>query len=108
MVFERKADHIDICLNKDVNATQNYWGNVHMLHKALPEVDMSEIDCSVELFGKTLAAPIIISAITGGFDGPEKINRNLAEGAARCGVCLGLAVKGPQSSILNWLPPMNA
>ena len=90
MVFERKADHIDICLNKDVNATQNYWNNVHMLHKALPEVDMDEIDCSVELFGKTLAAPIVISAITGGFDGAEKINRNLAEGAARAGVGLGL------------------
>ncbi|MCK5309276.1 MAG: type 2 isopentenyl-diphosphate Delta-isomerase, partial [Thermoplasmata archaeon] len=37
-----------------------------------------------------LAAPIVISAITGGFDGAEKINRNLAEGAARAGVGLGL------------------
>ena len=95
MVFERKADHIDICLNKDVNASQNYWNNVHLLHKALPEIDMDEVDCSIELFGKTLAAPIVISAITGGFDGAEKINSNLAEGAARAGVGLGLGSQRP-------------
>lgn len=95
MVFERKADHIDICLNKNVNSKKNYWNDVHLLHKALPEIDMHEIDCSIEVFEKTLTAPIIISAITGGFDGAEKINRNLAEGAARVGVGLGLGSQRP-------------
>jgi len=90
MVFERKADHIDICMSKDVNSRKNYWCDVQLLHKALPEIDMHNIDTSVELFGKALAAPIVISAITGGFDGAEKINRNLAQGAAGAGVGLGL------------------
>jgi len=95
MAYERKADHIDICLNREVNADHNHWGSVHMLHKALPEIDMNKIDTSVELFGKELAAPIVISAITGGFEGAEEINRNLAEAAARAGVGLGVGSQRP-------------
>jgi isopentenyl-diphosphate delta-isomerase len=90
MKFERKADHIEICLNKNVNATRNYWDDIQMIHRALPEVDMGSIDTSIELFGKKLAAPIIISAITGGFEGAEKINRNLAHAAAEVGVGMGV------------------
>jgi isopentenyl-diphosphate delta-isomerase len=47
------------------------------------------------LFGKELAAPIIISAITGGYEGAANINRNLAEGAAKAGVGLGLGSQRP-------------
>ncbi|KYK31172.1 MAG: hypothetical protein AYK23_00885 [Candidatus Proteinoplasmatales archaeon SG8-5] len=95
MGFERKLDHIDICLKEKVNAHCNYWDDVHIIHNALPEVDMGDIDTSVTLFGKELAAPIIISAITGGFEGAESINRNLAEGAAKAGVGLGLGSQRP-------------
>ncbi|MFO7618366.1 MAG: type 2 isopentenyl-diphosphate Delta-isomerase [Thermoplasmata archaeon] len=95
MKFARKADHIDICLNKDVNAARTYWNDVQILHKALPEIDMGGIDTSIELFGKKLAAPIIISAITGGFEGAEKINRNLAGGAAEAGVGMGVGSQRP-------------
>ena len=95
MKFERKADHIQICLDKDVNATRNYWDDIQMIHRALPEVDMANIDISTELFGKKLAAPIIISAITGGFDGAETVNRNLAKAAAEVGVGLGVGSQRP-------------
>jgi isopentenyl-diphosphate delta-isomerase len=95
MKFARKADHIEICLNKDVNATRKYWDDVQMLHKALPGLDMGAIDTSVELFGKKLAAPIIISAITGGFEGAEKINLNLAQAAAEVGVGMGVGSQRP-------------
>jgi isopentenyl-diphosphate delta-isomerase len=95
MKFERKADHIQICLNKNVNATRNYWDDIQMIHGALPEVDMSSIDTSIELFDKKLAAPIIISAITGGFDGAEAINRNLAQAAAEVGIGLGIGSQRP-------------
>ncbi len=95
MGFERKADHIDICLKDDVNARHNYWDDVSLVHSALPEVDMTDVDTSITLFGKKLAAPIIISAITGGFDGAESINRNLAHGAAKAGVGMGLGSQRP-------------
>lgn len=95
MGFERKADHIDICLKDDVNARHNYWDDVSLVHSALPEVDMADIDTSITLFGKRLDAPIIISAITGGFEGAENINRNLAHGAAKAGVGMGLGSQRP-------------
>jgi len=93
--FERKADHIDICLNRDVNASRNHWEDIQLLHRALPEIDMGSIDTSVELFGKKLAAPVIISAITGGFDGAESINRNLAKAAAELGIGMGVGSQRP-------------
>ncbi len=95
MGFERKSDHIEICLNEDVGAKHNYWDDVHLVHNPLPEVDLENIDTSVTLFGKRLAAPIVISAITGGFEGAEKINRNLAHGASKLGVGLGVGSQRP-------------
>jgi isopentenyl-diphosphate delta-isomerase len=95
MGYERKSEHIDICLNENVRARHNYWDDVHLVHNALPELDMEAIDTSVELFGKELTAPIVISAITGGFDAAVEINRNLAKGTAAVGVGLGLGSQRP-------------
>jgi isopentenyl-diphosphate delta-isomerase len=95
MGFERKSDHIDICLNKEVNANYNYWDDVHLIHNALPEVNLNDIDTSITLFGKKLAAPIVISAITGGFEGAGEINRNLAHGTSKVGIGLGLGSQRP-------------
>ena len=90
MSIQRKKDHIDICLNRDVGCEYDYWEDVNLIHHALPDFDLSEVDSSVELFGKRLSAPIIISAITGGHQDAAEINRNLAEGAARKGVAMGV------------------
>jgi len=95
MAFERKADHIDICLNEDVKARRNYWDDVHIVHSALPEINMDDIDMSVTLFGRKLAAPIILAAITGGFEGAGNINRNLAQAAAKVGVGFGVGSQRP-------------
>jgi isopentenyl-diphosphate delta-isomerase len=86
----RKEEHVDICLGQRVQHRRRFWEDVHLVHKALPEVDMQDIDLSLKLFGKELDAPIIVAAMTGGYPGAERINRNLAEAAARCGVGLGL------------------
>lgn len=86
----RKEEHVTICLGQRVSHSRRFWEEVHLVHNALPEVDMRDIDLSVRLFGKKLEAPIVVAAMTGGYPGAEKINRNLAEAAARCGVGLGL------------------
>ncbi|MCK5038014.1 MAG: alpha-hydroxy-acid oxidizing protein, partial [Thermoplasmata archaeon] len=103
MVMPRKAQHIDICLNKPVDSDYDYWQDITLVHNALPEIDMDEIDTSIELFGKTLEAPIIIAAITGGFEGAVEINRNLAIGAGKVGVGMGIgsqraAIEEPEQS----------
>jgi isopentenyl-diphosphate delta-isomerase len=86
----RKAEHVEIVLNEQSRAQRNWWDSVNLLHCALPEFDLDEVDLSVELFGKKLKAPLVISSMTGGYPDAEKINRNLAEAASRVGVGLGV------------------
>lgn len=86
----RKAEHVEIVLNERSRADHNWWDGVHLLHDSLPEVDLEDVDVSVELLGRKLNAPLIISSMTGGYPEAERINRNLAEAAARVGVGLGV------------------
>jgi isopentenyl-diphosphate delta-isomerase len=92
---ERKADHIEICANENVNAEYNHWDDITFVHNALPEVDLDDIELKIKLFGKTLQAPIIIAAITGGYSGAEKINRNLAKAAEAVGIGMGVGSQRP-------------
>jgi isopentenyl-diphosphate delta-isomerase len=88
--MERKKDHVEIVLNKDVKSDYNYWDDLTLVHQALPELDLEDIDLSTTLFGKKLGAPLIISAMTGGYAGAETINRNLAEAASEFGIGMGV------------------
>lgn len=88
----RKVDHIRINLEENVQFPHLTTGLEHyrFLHQALPELDINEIDTSVELFGKRLKTPILISSMTGGTDIARQINRNLAEAAQKHGIAMGL------------------
>ncbi len=90
MIQERKSDHVDIVLNNRVSASENWWDGVHLVHRALPEIDMDEIDTSATLYSAELSMPLVISAITGGYPRGEEINRNLAEAAAEFGIGMGV------------------
>src|SRR3989337_717303 len=79
---QRKAEHVNIILQEDVSAEYNYWNDVRLVHRALPEIDLDDIDTSVKLFGRRLDAPLVISSMTGGFGMGREINENLARGAA--------------------------
>jgi len=87
---QRKAEHVDIILKEDVSAEHDYWSDVHLVHDALPEVDYDEVDVSATLLGRKLAAPLVISSMTGGFGGGREINANLAKAAAEVGVAMGV------------------
>ncbi|MEE9152173.1 MAG: type 2 isopentenyl-diphosphate Delta-isomerase, partial [Thermoplasmata archaeon] len=63
---------------------------INFVHNALPEINFSDIDTRAKVLGKELSAPIIISAITGGYPKAEDINRNLAEAASRLNIGLGV------------------
>ena len=78
----RKADHIKINLEQDVrSAFTTGLENYHFVHEALPELDLERVDTSLKLFDKLLAAPILISSMTGGTAEAETINLRLAETA---------------------------
>ncbi len=90
MIEKRKNEHIEICLSKDVNAVRNYWDDMELVHRALPEVDFDDIDLSTELFGVKMNAPIIISGMTGGTPLGRRINENLAIAAEKLGIGMGV------------------
>jgi isopentenyl-diphosphate Delta-isomerase len=86
----RKAEHVKVVLGKDVEGRYRYWDDIQLIHQALPEVDFDNIDTSVTLLGHRLAAPLVITGMTGGFPDAAKINDNLARAATEVGIAMGV------------------
>lgn len=97
-IEQRKADHIQVTMEEDVVSAHDYWNDVKLVHNALPEVDLDEIDTSTVLFGRKLSCPLMVTAITGGYPRAEKINDNLARACANLRIGLGV---GSQRAALN-------
>ncbi len=89
-IGNRKEDHINICISEDITPGYCYWDDIKLVHEALPELDMDDIDTSVRVFGRRLEFPFIVTAITGGFPGAVKINGNIAEACSRLGIGMGV------------------
>ena len=90
-IDQRKADHIKINLERDVrSALTTGLENYRFIHEALPELDLEQIDTNLSLFGKQLAAPILISSMTGGTAEAESINLRLAEAAQEMKIAMGV------------------
>jgi len=90
-IDQRKADHIKINLEQDVrSALTTGLENYHFTHEALPELDLNRIDTTLKLFDKPLAAPILISSMTGGTAEAETLNLRLAEAAQEMNIAMGV------------------
>jgi len=86
----RKAEHVKVVLDGNVEGRYRYWNDIQLVHNALPEIDFDEVDPSVDLLGKRLAAPLVITGMTGGFPDAVSINSNLARAAAEVGIAMGV------------------
>jgi isopentenyl-diphosphate Delta-isomerase len=88
----RKADHIRICLEADVQfqCTTNGLEKYRFTHCCLPEIDYNDIDISTIFLGKQLNAPLLISSMTGGTEAAGKINRILAQVAQQYQIAMGV------------------
>jgi isopentenyl-diphosphate delta-isomerase len=88
----RKADHIRINLEEDVQFPRLTTGleRYRFTHQAVPELDLAEIDTTTTLFGRRLAAPLLISPMTGGTPQAREINQNLARAAQEARIAMGL------------------
>ena len=89
---KRKADHIRIALNQDVQARKVTTGfeDVYFVHRALPELDKQKIDLSTTVFDHKFSAPLIVGAITGGTGEATKINATIAEAVEELGLGMGV------------------
>lgn len=99
----RKADHIRICLDEDVQFSANTNGleRYRFTHCCLPELNRSEIELKTSFLGKLLGAPLLISSMTGGTEEAKTINFRLAEVAQQYKLAMGVgsqrvAVENPE------------
>lgn len=96
----RKDDHISICLQKEVNfQKKNGFENYDFVHKALPELDLADIDTSTTFLAKHFSFPFFIEALTGGSPAAARINQNLAKAAEIVGI--GMGVGSQRAMMMN-------
>jgi isopentenyl-diphosphate delta-isomerase len=88
----RKADHVRINLEEDVAAkgVESGFDAYRFVHCALPELNLEDVDPSTEVFGRKLAAPLLISCMVGGTARAASLNRLLAQVAQELRVAMGL------------------
>jgi len=89
---ERKNDHLEICLKEDVQAKRITTGfeELHLVHKALPEINLKEINLSTRVFNHRFSAPIIVESMTGGTPKTTKINAAIARAVEELGLGMGV------------------
>jgi len=89
---DRKLEHLRINLKEDVQfrETTNGLERYRLIHQALPNLKLEEIDLSTPFFKKRLRAPLLISSMTGGADEADRINQTLAAAAQATGIAMGL------------------
>ncbi|MBC7823051.1 MAG: type 2 isopentenyl-diphosphate Delta-isomerase [Candidatus Parcubacteria bacterium] len=99
----RKADHLRICLDEQVQCRDVTNGLEHyrFVHNCLPDLDRDDINLSTSFLGKKLGAPILISSMTGGTEIAKQINQRLATIAQHYKLAMGVgsqrvAVENPQ------------
>jgi isopentenyl-diphosphate Delta-isomerase len=88
---QRKADHIRICLEEDVQfLAKSGLEKYRFTHCCLPEIDYADIDITTTFLGKKLEAPLLISSMTGGTAQAQQINHRLAQVAQTYKLAMGV------------------
>lgn len=99
-IEKRKADHIKVCLEENVQARQITTGfeDIFFVHKALPEIKRDQINLSTIAFNHKFSAPLVIEGMTGGTTEATKINSTIAEAVEELGIGMGV---GSQRVAIN-------
>ncbi len=92
IIGQRKDDHIALCASGEVEFRRKgtLLDEVQLVHDALPDRHVDEVDLGTQLLGKRLRAPVVVSGMTGGTDQAQAINRDLARAAEALGLGFGL------------------
>lgn len=87
----RKIAHLDACLDDGVDLQRDSFAAYKLRYCAFPEIALEQVSLRTEFAGKPIAAPILISSMTGGV-GPRfcRINEILAQAAERLQLPFGL------------------
>lgn len=96
-ISQRKVEHLDLCIDGDVafHDKTNLLEEVELIHDALPELAVADIDLRTSFCGHTLQAPLFIAAMTGGAERAQTINRELALVAEELGIGFAFGSQRP-------------
>ena len=88
----RKSQHVDICVNKDVEASDRFTGfsDFSFVPESLPELDEDDIDTSRNFLDRSFSAPLFISGMTAGTEKASLINHRLAFAASKFNIPMGI------------------
>lgn len=87
----RKSDHLRLAAGPGVTHVRGPGlEDVRLRHRALPERDLGAVSLATRFLGRDLAAPLVVSAMTGGTEEAERVNEELARAAAAHGIAMAL------------------
>ncbi len=90
-IAARKAEHLTIAAEPGVTHLSGPGlDELRLRHRALPGRDLADVDLATDLLGAGLAAPLVVSAMTGGTDEAAAVNDALARAAAEHGIAMVL------------------
>jgi isopentenyl-diphosphate delta-isomerase len=97
----RKDEHLSLAQKywHDGRLSGNGLENIRLIPNTLPEISMSEVDISSQLFDHHFEKPFYIEAMTGGTPRGDKINAQLAEIAKNQHIAMAV---GSQSIALKY------
>ncbi|GAC1344683.1 MAG: type 2 isopentenyl-diphosphate Delta-isomerase [Myxococcales bacterium] len=89
---QRKSQHLDLAVNEEVepSGSDPLLRCVRLVHSALPELSLDQVDVSTRLCGVALRAPLMIVGMTGGTARASRINQDLALLAQEEGIAFGV------------------
>lgn len=100
-IVRRKLSHFELCANHEVEfrTKTTLLEDVELIHQPLTETSLDGIDLSVEVLGKRLRYPLVITGMTGGAEEVGVFNREIAALADRLGIGFGV---GSQRVMLRY------
>lgn len=97
----RKLSHFELCAHHEVEFRQKttLLEDIELVHQPLTGTLLEEMDLSVQVLGKRLRYPLVITGMTGGAEEVGVFNREIAALAGRLGIGFGV---GSQRVMLRY------
>jgi len=86
----RKLEHLRLAMKITSDQGDSGFGDISLVPWAIPEIDLADVDASCHFLGKSLTAPILINAMTGGHLEAQEVNSALARAAQEAGLAIAV------------------
>jgi len=74
----RKRDHVRYALDDTYQYGTSGLERIRLIHEALPDISLGEIDLSTQILGQNFDSPMYVNSMTAGHDQGREINERIA------------------------------